>query len=89
MGGERNSKNSQVFLVLHIAEQKFFDLSMERFQPPLLLRVGEINAHISSWRHDVEFGIENINAMDDSVQSRKCKSGVTLILPNRVLAENI
>lgn len=82
-----DTKNSHVFLILSIAEEKLFDFGVEGGEPLFLLGVREVDAHVSSWRDNVELGVEHINAVNDSVESGKSESSVTLVLTYSVLAE--
>ena len=77
----------QVFFILNFAVNKVFNLRMEMLQPPLLLGVIEVYAHVSTGGHDVEFGIKHINPMNNTVEARKSESCVTLVLTNSVLVE--
>lgn len=78
-----------MFLILNITVKQLLNLGMERLQPSLLLSVGEVNAHISTRRYNVELGIKHINTMYNTVESRKSESSVTLVLTNSVLTEII
>ena len=79
----------QVFFILNFAVKKVVNFGMELLQPPLLLDVREVYAHINTRGHNVEFGIKHINPMYNAVETRKSESSVTLVLTNSVLAEII
>lgn len=81
-------ENSQMFFILNIAIKKFLDFRVEGCQSFFFLNIREVEVHIRSRRHDVEFGVEHINPMDDSVQSRHSEGHMALILSHCVLAEN-
>ena len=78
-----------MLFVFNIAVEELLNLWVELSQSTLLLSVWEVDAHVSTRRDNVELGIKHINAMNNSVQSRKSKGRVALILPNCVLAANI
>jgi hypothetical protein len=60
---------------------------MKRSEPLGLLCVWKIYGHVRSRRDYIELWIKDINPMDNTVQTRKSKSCVALILSNSVFAE--
>lgn len=62
---------------------------MEGCQPLFLLKVGEINAHICSRGDNVELRVKDINPMNNTIETRKGESSVTLILTYGIFAENM
>lgn len=78
-----------MFFVLNRAVEKLLNFWMERGQPTFLLRVGKVYALISTRGDNVEFGIKDINTMNNSVEAGKGESRVALILANGVLAEKV
>lgn len=61
---------------------------MERGQPAASFGWGEVNGLIGSGRDNVEFWIEHIDTVHNTVESRKGEGCVRLILSNSVLAVN-
>jgi hypothetical protein len=60
---------------------------MKRSEPLGLFGMWKIYGHVSSRRDYIELWIEDINPMDNAVQSRQSKSSMTLILSNSIFAE--
>lgn len=75
-----------MFLILHRAEKKLFNVRMEMCQPTLSFSVWEVNVHISSRRDDVKLWIKDIDTVNHTVKSWEGEGSVTLILSNFVLA---
>ena len=78
-----------MFFILHRAVEKFFDFGVEGGQPTASFGGGEVNGLISSRGDNVEFWIKDINAVHNTVESRKGKGCVRLILSNSVLAVKV
>ena len=53
---------------------------MERGQALRFLCVWKVDAHIGSWRYNVELGIEHIDTIDDTVEPRHSEGSMALIL---------
>lgn len=83
------SLHLQVFLILDVAEEKIFDLGVEGCEPLFLLSVGEVDVHVGTGGDDVELGVEDIDTVDDSVESREGEGSVALVLSNGGLAEHV
>jgi hypothetical protein len=60
---------------------------MKRSESLGLLGVWKIDGHVCSRRDYIELWIKDINPMDNTVQTRKSISCVTLILSNSVFAD--
>lgn len=60
---------------------------MKRSEPLGLFGIWKIYGHVSSRRDYIELRIEDINPMDNAVQTRQSKSSMTLILSNSIFAE--
>lgn len=60
---------------------------MQSSKPHFLFSIREVNAHICSRGDDVELGIEDINAMNYSIQPWQSETRVALVLSNMILAE--
>ena len=78
-----------MLFVLNRTVKKFFNFFMERSQPKFLLGVGEVYALVSTGGYNVEFGIKDIDTMNNSVEARESESSVALILSNSILAEMV
>lgn len=78
-----------MLLVLSFTEEQLFDFWVESCESLLLFGVIEVNRKIGSRRHNVEFGVKDVNSMNNSVEARERESHVTLILSNGVLAAKI
>ena len=74
-------------MALFRAKEESFDGAMKGGQSFFAFRKRKINGVIGAGRDDVEFRIENVDAMHDSVEPGKGEGGVALVLPHRVLAE--
>lgn len=72
--------------VLNITVNELLNLRVEGSESLVSFSVRVVNTHVCSWRDDIELGIKNINAMDNTVKPREGKCNVGLILPNSVLA---
>lgn len=59
---------------------------MKGSESSFLVRIWEVNGHISSWRDYIKLGIKDIDSMNNSVKTRKGESCVALVLPNFVFA---
>lgn len=85
-------KGALIEIVIHMlirlffAEEKFLNLTVERCQPILLVDVREVDAHVSSRSHYVELGIEDIDAINDSVEPGKRERCMTFVLPDSIIA---
>lgn len=60
---------------------------MKRSEPLGLFSVRKVYRHVCSWRDYVELWVKNINPMDNTIQTRKSKCSMALILSNCVFAE--
>jgi hypothetical protein len=60
---------------------------MKRGESLGLLGMWKVYGHVSSRRDYIELWIEDIDPMDNSVQTRQSKSSMTLILSNSIFAE--
>ena len=78
-----------MLFVLNRTVKKFFNFFMERSQPKFLLGVGEVYALISTRGYNVEFGIKDINTMNNSIEARESESSVAFILSNSILTEMV
>ena len=74
-------------MALFRAKEESFDGAMNGGQSFFAFRKRKTNGVIGAGRDDVEFRIEHIDAMHDSVEPGKREGGVALVLPHRVLAE--
>ena len=72
--------------VLNITVNELLNLRVEGSESLVSFSVWVVHTHVCSRRDDIELGIKNINAMDNTVEPRKGKCNVGLILPNSVLA---
>lgn len=77
---------SLVLGVLDVAVDELLDFRMEGSESLVGFRIRVVNTHVCSRRDNVELGIENIDAMDDTVEPRKSERDVGLVLPHGVLA---
>lgn len=59
-----------MLVCLGSAEEEILDDWMQFGQAVLLVCVGIIDIHVSAWRNNVELGIEDVDAIHDSVQAR-------------------
>lgn len=76
-----------MLLIFNLAEKKLLNLRVEGSEPPVLVCVREVDICICTGRYNVEFRVEHIDSMDNTVQSRHCESHVAFILSNSVLAD--
>lgn len=72
--------------ILDLTVEKIFDLGMKGGEPLAGLRVREVDRHICTRGDDVEFGIEDIDTMNNPVESRHGECSVSLILANCIFA---
>lgn len=79
--------HAEMLVVLDLAEEKLLDLRVEGGEPPLRLRVGEVDVGVCTWGNDVEFGVENVDSVDYSVQSRHRERRVRFVLPHCILTD--
>lgn len=77
---------SLVLRVLNITVKELLDLRVEGSESLVSFCVRIVNTHVCSRWDDIELGIKNINAMYNTVEPRKGKCNVGLVLPNSVLA---
>jgi hypothetical protein len=78
-----------VLFILNRAVKKLVNFWMERSQPTFLVSVGEVYALISARGYNVEFGIKDINTMNNSIEARESESSVAFILSNSILAKMV
>lgn len=78
-----------MLIILNITVDELLNFRMEGSESLVSFSVWVVNTHVCSRRDNVEFGIKNINAMDNTVKSRKSERNVGLILPHSVLAAEI
>lgn len=62
--------------VLGLAVQELLNLRVKGGQPLVRLGVREVDGQVRARRHDVELGVEHINAVDNAVQARHCERHV-------------
>lgn len=72
--------------VLNVAVDELLNFRMEGSEPLVSFSVWVVNSHVCSRRDNVELGIKNVNAMDNTVKPRKSECDVGLVLPHTVLA---
>jgi hypothetical protein len=65
------------------AEEHLLNVLVKAGQPPLAVRVREVDVLVRTGGYDVELGVEHVDAVDHPVEPRHCKSGVALVLPHR------
>ena len=75
--------------VIFRVEEQLLNLGVEGSESLLLLCVREVYRQISSRGDNVELWVKHIDSMNNSVETRKSKSGERLILPHGILAETI
>jgi hypothetical protein len=74
-----------VFFVVIRVEEKLLNGTMQRGQALRSLCVWEVYVHVGPWGYNVEFGIEHIDAIHNTIETRHGESSMALILPYRVL----
>lgn len=80
---------SLVLIVLNITVDELLNFRMEGSESLVSFSVWVVNSHVCSRRDNVEFGIKNVNAIDNTVKPRKSERNVRLILPHSILAAKI
>ena len=74
-------------MALFRAKGESFDGAMKGGQSFFAFRKRKVNGVIGAGRDDVEFRIEHVDAMHDSVKPWKREGGVAIVQPHLVLAE--